>query len=78
MTRYREYQARLAGHPVGETFRCAAAFLHRASDELPRPPLARPAGPAAPAADGAGRYHHGHDGRLDEGGLDQGRRNRTG
>jgi len=32
MTRYREYQARLAGQPVGETFRRAAAFLRLASD----------------------------------------------
>ena len=38
ITRYREYQARLAGHPVGETFRCAAAFLYRASESC----LARP------------------------------------
>jgi hypothetical protein len=27
MSRYREYQAQLAGRPVGETFRLAAAFL---------------------------------------------------
>ena len=32
MTRYREYQARLAGQPIGETFRRAAAFLRRASE----------------------------------------------
>ncbi len=32
LTRYREYQARLAGQPVGETFRRAAAFLRRASE----------------------------------------------
>ena len=32
MTRYREYQARLAGRPIGETFRRAAAFLRRASE----------------------------------------------
>jgi hypothetical protein len=32
MTRYRAYQAQLAGHPVGETFRRAAAFLRLASD----------------------------------------------
>jgi hypothetical protein len=32
MTRYREYQARLAGQPVGETFRRAAAFLRLASE----------------------------------------------
>jgi len=32
MTRYREYQAWLAGQPVGETFRRAAAFLRRASE----------------------------------------------
>jgi hypothetical protein len=31
MTRYREYQAHLAGRPVGETFRSAAAFLNLAS-----------------------------------------------
>ena len=31
MTRYREYQARLAARPVGETFDRAAAFLLRAS-----------------------------------------------
>jgi hypothetical protein len=32
MTRYLEYQARLADRPVGETFERAAAFLLRASD----------------------------------------------
>jgi len=32
MTRYREYQARLAGQPIGETFARAAAFLRLASD----------------------------------------------
>jgi hypothetical protein len=32
MTRYREYQAWLAVQPVGDTFRCAAAFLRRASE----------------------------------------------
>jgi hypothetical protein len=31
MTRYREYQARLAAKPVGDTFDRAAAFLLRAS-----------------------------------------------
>jgi hypothetical protein len=31
MTRYREYQAWLAGQPVGDIFRRAAAFLRRAS-----------------------------------------------
>jgi hypothetical protein len=38
MARYREYQARLAGQPVGETFTCATAFLGRASEScLTRP-----------------------------------------
>jgi hypothetical protein len=32
MTRYRAYQAQLAGHTVGETFGLAAAFLQRAVD----------------------------------------------
>ena len=32
MTRYRAYQVQLAGHPVGETFKRAAAFLHMAAD----------------------------------------------
>lgn len=32
MTRYREYQARLAGQPVGDTFRRAAAFLGLAAE----------------------------------------------
>jgi len=32
MSRYREYQAHLAGRPVGETFRRAAAFLNLASE----------------------------------------------
>jgi hypothetical protein len=32
MTRYRDYQARLAGQPTGETFGRAAAFLGLASD----------------------------------------------
>ena len=27
LTRYRAYQARLVGHPVGETFTLATAFL---------------------------------------------------
>jgi hypothetical protein len=31
LTRYREYQARLADRPVGDTFRRAATFLGRAS-----------------------------------------------
>jgi len=31
MTRYREYQAWLAGQPVGEPFRRAAAFIHQAA-----------------------------------------------
>lgn len=30
MTRYRSYQAQLAGHPIGETFGRATAFLHLA------------------------------------------------
>jgi len=32
MTRYREYQARLAGQRIGDTFRRAATFLRRASE----------------------------------------------
>jgi hypothetical protein len=32
MTRYRAYQAELAGHTVGETFGRAAAFLQLAAD----------------------------------------------
>ena len=32
MTRYRTYQAQLAGHPIGGTFGLAAAFLRQASD----------------------------------------------
>lgn len=32
MTRYRAYQSRLAGQPIGETFARAAAFLRLASD----------------------------------------------
>jgi hypothetical protein len=32
MTRYLDYQARLAGKPVGETFRCSSAFLRLASE----------------------------------------------
>ena len=35
MTRYREYQARLAHTPIGETFGRAAAFLQLASDGSP-------------------------------------------
>jgi hypothetical protein len=31
MTRYRAYQAQLAGHTIGETFDRAAAFLKLAS-----------------------------------------------
>ena len=32
MTRYRAYQAQLAGQPIGETFRRATAFLHLAAE----------------------------------------------
>ena len=32
MTRYRAYQAQLAGQPVGETFSQATAFLNLAAD----------------------------------------------
>jgi len=32
MTRYRDYQAWLAGQPIGETFGRAAAFLRLTSD----------------------------------------------
>lgn len=32
MTRYRAYQAQLAGHPIGETFTRAAAFLRLAAE----------------------------------------------
>ena len=32
MTRYRAYQAELAGHPIAGTFSLAAAFLRQASD----------------------------------------------
>jgi hypothetical protein len=53
MTRYREYQARLAAQPVGETFDRAAAFLVRASDDgvpdgqgNPEIPAARGTSPA--------------------------------
>ena len=31
MTRYRAYQAQLAGHTIGETFGRAAAFLKQAA-----------------------------------------------
>ena len=34
MTRYRAYQAQLAGHPIGETFGQAAAFLKLAAPHL--------------------------------------------
>ena len=37
MTRYREYQAWLAGQSVGETFGRAAAFLRLASDRCLTP-----------------------------------------
>lgn len=33
LTRYRAYQARLAGHPVGETFTLATAFLGLVAEE---------------------------------------------
>ncbi len=32
MTRYRAYQAQLAGQPIGETSRHATAFLNLAAD----------------------------------------------
>jgi hypothetical protein len=35
VTRYRAYLARLAGHPIGETFGCAAAFLTMAAARIP-------------------------------------------
>jgi hypothetical protein len=31
LARYRAYQAHLAGHTLGETFTCAAAFLNLAA-----------------------------------------------
>jgi hypothetical protein len=36
LTRYRAYQARLAGHTVGQTFGDAACFLNAAADQVPR------------------------------------------
>jgi hypothetical protein len=45
MTRYRAYQAQLAGHPVGETFDRAVAFLELAADRARLAPQA-----AAPLA----------------------------
>jgi hypothetical protein len=44
MTRYRAYEARLAGHTVGETFERAAAFLMLAAE------AGQPAAGAVPAA----------------------------
>ena len=41
MTRYREYQARLANQPIGETFGRAAAFLQLASDGSPAAGIGR-------------------------------------
>ena len=41
MTRYRAYQAQLAGHTVGETFGRAAVFLQLAADGKPQPELGR-------------------------------------
>ncbi len=35
MSRYRDYQARLAGHPIAETFGRAAAFLKEAVADVP-------------------------------------------
>ena len=32
MTRYRAYQAQLAGQPIGETFRRVTAFLRLAAE----------------------------------------------
>src|SRR5260370_18678320 len=58
LTRYREYQARLAGQPVGETFSRAPAFLRLSSEtcvthsypppQPPRPPptAGTPGGPS--------------------------------
>ena len=62
MTRYREYQAWLAGQPVSDTFRRAAAFLAG-----PRRAASRTASPAVLAAYGADRYHDGHDGGFGAG-----------
>ena len=39
LTRYRAYQARLAGHPVGETFTQATAFLGLVAERQPQPHL---------------------------------------
>jgi|SRR5450755_1398263 hypothetical protein len=36
MTRYRAYQAQLAGQPIGETFSRATAFLHLAAEDSSR------------------------------------------
>ena len=33
MTRYRSYQAQLAGQPIGETFSRATAFLNLAAED---------------------------------------------
>jgi hypothetical protein len=54
MTRYRDYQARLAGTPVGETFGRTAAFLRLASDGSFSPPLGG-AGDDGPLRAGRGR-----------------------
>jgi hypothetical protein len=51
MTRYREYQARLAARAVGETFDRAAAFLLRASAD---------GAPADGGSDTLGRDRPGH------------------
>jgi len=45
MTRYRAYEAQLAGHSVGETFELAAAFLKLAAAEAA--PAAEASAPAA-------------------------------
>src|SRR5260370_25836005 len=57
MTRYRAYQAQLAGHPIGDTFSQAAGFLRQASaGRLNHAGPARPRHrrPPAEQADSAG------------------------
>jgi hypothetical protein len=57
MARYRAYQAQLAGHPMGETFSRAVAFLRLAA-ERSLSPAAKQAQPLSPQFRIHGSAHH--------------------
>jgi endogenous inhibitor of DNA gyrase (YacG/DUF329 family) len=66
MTRYRAYEAQLAGHTVGETFERAAAFLLLAAEAATQPQLAARAVDVAdePAAQWERPHRNGRSGQA--------------